>query len=142
MVMRSVGSIDEYIAQFSPAVQAKLRAMRELIRRAAPAATERISYGIPTFHLNGNLVHFAAFKRHIGFYPTASAVAAFDPELAAYKRAKGSIQFPLDEPLPLELIRRMVESRVAENAAKKPVRERKARRASTSVRRAAPTRPG
>ena len=142
MVMRSVASIDEYIAQFEPEVQAKLRAMRELIRRAAPAATERISYGIPTFHLNGNLVHFAAFKRHIGFYPTSSAVAAFDSELTAYRRAKGSIQFPLDQPLPLELIRRMVELRVAENAAKKPVRERKARRASTSVRRVAPTRPG
>ena len=117
MDMRDVASIDEYIAQFSPEVQAKLRAIRELIRRAAPAATERISYGIPTFHLNGNLVHFAAFKRHIGFYPTASAVAAFDPELAAYKRAKGSIQFPLDEPLPLDLIRRMVELRVAESMA-------------------------
>jgi uncharacterized protein YdhG (YjbR/CyaY superfamily) len=122
---RNFESIDEYIAQLEPAVQVILRRLRELIREAAPKATERISYQIPTFYQDGNLVHFAAFKRHIGFYPTSSVVAAFESELTAFKRAKGSIQFPIDTPLPLDLIRRMVELRVAETEARAAGRKRR-----------------
>jgi uncharacterized protein YdhG (YjbR/CyaY superfamily) len=122
---RNFESIDEYIAQLEPEVQVILRRLRELIREAAPKATERISYQIPTFYQDGNLVHFAAFKRHIGFYPTSSAVAAFESELTAFKRAKGSVQFPIDTPLPLDLIRRMVEFRVAETEARAAGRQRK-----------------
>ena len=106
-------SIDEYIAEFPAATQDVLRRMRTLIRASAPDAVETISYAIPTFDLNGrHLVHFAGFERHIGFYPTASGVEAFRGELTGYKCAKGSVQFPLGEPLPVDLIRRMVRFRV------------------------------
>jgi|WetSurMetagenome_2_1015567.scaffolds.fasta_scaffold28533_4 uncharacterized protein YdhG (YjbR/CyaY superfamily) len=125
MDSRRVESIDEYIAQFEPQVQAVLQDLRTLIRETAPAAAEKISYRMPTFHLHGNLVYFAAWKRHVGFYPTSSAVAAFASELTAYARAKGSIRFPLDEPLPVDLIRRMVEFRVAENSARAAARKRR-----------------
>jgi uncharacterized protein YdhG (YjbR/CyaY superfamily) len=99
-------------------IQARLNAVRETIRKAAPEATEKISYQIPTFHLNGNLVHFAGFKNHVGFYPGASGIAAFEEELSGYVHAKGSIQFPHDEKLPLALVRRMVKFRVGENREK------------------------
>ena len=92
--------------------------MRLTVKRAAPQAKERISYGIPAFTLNGMLVWFAAFKNHIGFYPRTSAMAAFKKELSAYKRAKGSVQFPFDKPLPLPLISRIVKFRVKENLGK------------------------
>ncbi len=118
-------AIDDYIATFPSDVKARLEAMRATIRRAAPDATERIAYGIPTFHLNGNLVHFAAFARHIGFYPTPSGIAAFRAPLSKYKSAKGSVQFPHDEPLPLDLVAEIVAFRVAENSPKKG-RSRKA----------------
>jgi uncharacterized protein YdhG (YjbR/CyaY superfamily) len=108
-------TIDEYIAQSRPEVRERLRALRKLIGETAPNASEKISYQMPTFHLYGNLVHFAAFAKHIGFYPGANGVAAFESELGAYKWAKGSIQFPLDEPLPLALVERIVRFRVAEN---------------------------
>ncbi len=108
-------TIDEYIAGFSEAIQYPLRELRATIRAAAPAASETINYGIPTFQLHGNLVHFAAFKKHIGFYPAPSGIDAFREELSAYKGAKGSVQFPLDKPLPFELITRIVQFRVAEN---------------------------
>lgn len=121
----SVESIDEYIQQFNPETQAILRKLRRTIKGRAQGATERISYRMPTFYLNGNLVHFAAFEKHIGFYPTPSAVTAFASELTAYKRAKGSIQFPIDEPLPLELIARMVDFRVAECTTKGTPRKKK-----------------
>jgi uncharacterized protein YdhG (YjbR/CyaY superfamily) len=88
--------------------------VRATIRKAAPEATETIKYGIPTFVLEENLVHFAAFKKHIGFYPTPSAMAAFRDQLSAYKSAKGSVQFPLASPMPLKLIERMVRFRVTE----------------------------
>jgi uncharacterized protein YdhG (YjbR/CyaY superfamily) len=114
-----VTTIDEYIQGFPPEVQAILSELRSTIREAAPQASEKISYGIPTFYLNGNLVHFAAFKRHIGFYPDPSGIAHFKKELAKYKSAKGSVQFPLDEPLPLQLIARIVAFRVGENSRKK-----------------------
>jgi len=111
-------TIDAYIEKCSPDVQARLKQMRTLIRKAAPMATEKISYQIPTFYYNGNLVHFAAFKEHIGFFPTPSAISAFSEELKPFKSAKGSVQFPLSEPLPLKLITRMVKYRVAENSKK------------------------
>jgi uncharacterized protein YdhG (YjbR/CyaY superfamily) len=107
-------TIDEYIAGHAPAVQARLTAMRATIRQHAPGAEERISYGIPTFHLGGNLVHFAAFAKHVGFYPGPTGIAAFQEALACYKSAKGSVQFPHSEPLPLELVAAIVQFRVAE----------------------------
>jgi len=110
-------TIDEYIAEFSASTQDVLREMRSLIRASAPDAIETISYAIPTFDMNGrHLVHFAGYERHIGFYPTASGIAAFEDELAGYKRAKGSVQFPLGEPLPADLIRRIVAFRVEQVA--------------------------
>ena len=112
-------TIDGYIAPFPPAVRARLSELRSLIRRLAPQAVEKISYGIPTFYLNGNLVHFAAFEHHIGFYPGPEGIAHFAAELKPYKRAKGSVQFPHDRPLPLELIAAIVEFRVAQNSGKK-----------------------
>lgn len=111
-------SIDEYIAQFPEDLQIKLNELRAVIKAAAPEAKERISYQMPTFTLNGNLVHFAAFKNHIGFYPAPSGIQAFEEELSRYAGAKGSIRFPINEPLPLDLIRRIVEYRVAEDMKK------------------------
>ena len=112
-------TIDEYIRSFPPEVQALLEKMRETIHRAAPDATEAISYGIPTFKLNGNLVHFAAFSHHIGFYPTSSGIAAFRKELVQYETSKGTVQFPLDKPLPLDLVEKIVLFRVRETLEKK-----------------------
>jgi uncharacterized protein YdhG (YjbR/CyaY superfamily) len=108
-------SIDEYISSFPEEIQKPLRLMRDTIKNEAPQASEKISYRMPTFYLNGNLVHFAAFKKHIGLYPGASGVAAFEGELGAYEHSKGAIRFPLDQALPLALIRRIVRFRVAEN---------------------------
>lgn len=108
-------NIDAYIAAFPDPVQQKLREMRATIRKAAPGAEEAISYAIPTFKLKGNLVHFAAFKTHIGFYPAPRGIEAFKDELAKYGGGKGTVQFPLDEPLPLSLITRIVKFRVKDN---------------------------
>jgi uncharacterized protein YdhG (YjbR/CyaY superfamily) len=110
--------IEHYISSFPERTQTRLRRMRSLIKSAAPDAIEKISYRMPTFFLNGNLVHFAGYDRHVGFYPTPSAISAFKAELDGYKSAKGSVQFPLDKPLPEALIRRMVRFRVGENARK------------------------
>jgi uncharacterized protein YdhG (YjbR/CyaY superfamily) len=120
MASRSTAkSIDEYIAQFPADTRKALEALRALIRAAAPGATETISYAIPTFDLNGrHLVHFAGYAGHVGFYPTGSGVEAFQEELKPYKSGKGSVQFPLGQALPTDLIRRIVEFRVAENAGK------------------------
>lgn len=112
-----VKTIDEYIATFPEDLQKTLRQVRDTIRKAAPGAEETISYAIPTFKLNGNLVHFAAFKNHIGFYPAPSGIEAFKKELSVYKGAKGSVQFPLGQPIPLTLIVRIVKFRVKENLA-------------------------
>lgn len=115
-------SIDTYIAEFPPEVRERLEQIRAVIQAAAPDAVESISYALPTFDLNGkHLVHFAGYDRHIGFYPIPSGMAAFEDELSAFKRGKGSVQFPLNQPLPLDLIRRIVEFRIAEiaNASKK-----------------------
>jgi uncharacterized protein YdhG (YjbR/CyaY superfamily) len=110
--------ITDYIAGFPPETQTALREVREAIRSVAPDASEKISYRIPTFFLNGNLVHFAGFAHHIGFYPTPSGIERFRDELATYKQGRGSVQFPLDEPMPLELIGRIVKFRVEEARSK------------------------
>lgn len=111
-------SIDEYIISFPPEIQEILKKLRSIIKEAAPEADEKISYKMPTFVLKGNLVYFAAFKNHIGFYPIPSGIAAFKAELAGYKQGKGSLQFPLDKPLPYDLISRIVKLRAAENIKK------------------------
>ncbi|MHB1314350.1 MAG: iron chaperone [Christensenellales bacterium] len=111
-------STDEYIQSFSAPLQSVLNELRAVISKAAPDATEKISYAMPTFYLNGNLVHFAAYKNHIGFYPAPSGISAFQEELKPYKSSKGAVQFPLDKPLPLALISRIVHFRVAENQGK------------------------
>lgn len=113
-----ITTIDQYIQAQPEDVREVLAELRETIRRAAPEATEKISYRMPTFDYFGNLVHFAAFKNHIGFYPTPSGIEAFRDELQRYKHAKGSVQFPLTEPLPLDLVARIVRFRVEENAGK------------------------
>lgn len=123
-------SIDEYIATFPEEVQTILQELRATIKAAAPDATETISYQMPTFFLKGNLVHFAAFKSHIGFYPAPRGIEAFKDELAVYKGAKGSVQFPIDEPLPLELITRIVKFRVEENLKKAESKPRKKRQST------------
>lgn len=111
-------SIDEYIATFPAEIQELLQAIRATIHAAAPEATEKISYQMPTFAQHGNLIHFAAFKNHIGMYPAPSGIEAFQAELAPYAGAKGSIRFPLDQPIPHALIRKLVQFRVNENLAK------------------------
>jgi uncharacterized protein YdhG (YjbR/CyaY superfamily) len=121
----SVKTIDDYIAEFPKDVQILLEQVRTTIRKAAPEAKEAISYQIPTFTLNGNLVHFAAFRHHIGFYPGPSGIREFADPLSSYKGAKGSVQFPLDKPLPLSLITRIVKFRVKEARAKATVKREK-----------------
>lgn len=108
-------SIDEYIATFPEEIQKILKELRATIKIAAPDAEEKISYQMPTFYLKGNLVHFAAHKNHIGFYPTPSGIEEFQKELSGYQGAKGSIKFPLGKPMPLDLISKIVKFRVAEN---------------------------
>lgn len=108
-------NIDEYIATFPQEVQVILEKLRQTIRKAAPDATEKISYQIPTFYLNGNLVHFAAYKHHIGFYPASSGIRAFQDELKNYKTSKGAVQFPIDETIPHALVKKIVAFRVKEN---------------------------
>jgi len=115
---RRFESIDEYIRSFPKPVRKKLAEMRKIIGEQAPQALEKISYQMPTFFLNGNLVHFAAYAKHIGFYPTPNGISAFKSQLSKYKNAKGSVQFPLEEPLPKSLIRQIVKFRVAENLTK------------------------
>ena len=111
-------SIDDYIATFSKEIQIILEELRGTIKAAAPEAEEKISYQMPTFFLKGNLIHFAAFKNHIGLYPSPSGTQAFKRELSIYQGAKGSIKFPIDKPLPMELIRKIVKFRVVENLKK------------------------
>lgn len=113
-----IETIDEYIKDFPKKTQKILNAIRKTIRQAAPMAAEAIKYGIPTFVLNGNLVHFGAFKNHIGFYPAPTGIEEFEKELSVYKQGKGSVQFPLNEPMPLNLITKIVEFRVEQNLEK------------------------
>lgn len=112
METKSITNVDEYIAAFPGDVQKKLQQVRQTIKKAAPDAEECIGYGIPTYKLNGNLVHFGGFKNHIGFYPTPRGLAEFEKELSQYKGAKGSVQFPLDKPMPLDLIKRITLYRI------------------------------
>ena len=115
--MQKPNNADEYIATFPAGVQAKMEQLRHAIKKAAPQATEVISYGMPGYKINRGLVYFAGWEKHIGFYPGAGGIAKFKNELSVYKGAKGSVQFPLDEPLPLELITRIVHFRIEEDAA-------------------------
>ena len=117
----AVETIDDYLRGCAPRVRGMLKELRSTIQRAALEATEKISYQMPTFYQNGHLVHFAAFERHIGFYPTPSAIVEFKEELRTFHTSKGAVQFPIDESLPLKLVAKMVRFRVAENAAKKPL---------------------
>lgn len=112
--MNKFETIDEYISTFPKSTQLILEEIRQAIKEIAPEAIETINYQIPTFKLNGNLVHFAAYKHHIGFYPTPSGVEAFKNELKKYKTSKGAIQFPLNKPIPLELLKKIVKYRVKE----------------------------
>jgi uncharacterized protein YdhG (YjbR/CyaY superfamily) len=116
MLHDKASDIDEYISAFPADTQKLLEQLRATIRKAAPRAEETISYGMPAFKLHGVLVYFAAYARHIGFYPTGTGIAAFTKELSAYKSSKGAVQFPLDKPLPLALIRKMVQFKVREDA--------------------------
>ena len=118
MEKTNYNTIDEYIGTFAPAMQELLQAIRNTIKKQAPEAKETISYGMPTFKSTENLVHFAAYDHHIGFYPTPSGIQAFQEEICNYKWAKGSVQFPLSEPIPFDLIERMVAYRVMEAKAK------------------------
>ncbi len=118
-------NIDEYITGFSKDVQEKLEKIRMTIRKAAPDAQEKISYQIPTFYLKGNLVHFAGFKDHISFFPTSSGRENFKNELSVYKGAKGTVRFPLDEPIPYDLISKIVEFRVKENLGRAEAKAKK-----------------
>jgi uncharacterized protein YdhG (YjbR/CyaY superfamily) len=124
MEKKQFKTIDEYIFAFPKDIQQILQEIRETIHEAAPNAEEAISYQIPTFKQNGNLVHFAAWKNHIGFYPTPSATKEFEKELSKYHCAKGSVQFPLDEPMPLRLITKIVKFRLKKNEAKQRRAER------------------
>ena len=118
-------NIDAYIADFSQEVQEKLQKIRETVRNAAPDAVEKISYQMPTFAQEGNMVHFAAFKNHIGFYPAPQGIEEFKEELSLYKGGKGSVQFPLDQPIPYELISKIVTFRLKENLEKAAARKKK-----------------
>lgn len=111
-------NIDEYISGFPEEIRVLLEEVRKTIRDAAPEATETISYQMPTFRLNGNLVHFAAFKNHIGLYPAPTGIEAFRQELSVYRGGKGSVQFPVTDPIPLDLITRIVRFRAVENLEK------------------------
>ena len=118
--MKKYKDIDSYINSFPNDIQIVLEKVRVCIKKIAPKAEETICYGIPTFKLNGNLVHFGGFKKHIGFFPTSSGVTAFKKELSSYKTSRGTIQFPLDKPIPFELIRKITKFRVSENLQKQP----------------------
>ena len=122
--MNTTTDIDAYIAGFPTKTQKILEKLRATIRKAAPDAAEKIGYGIPTFTLNGNLVHFAGYANHIGFYPAPSAIEAFSKELSVYEGAKGSIKFPIEKPLPFDLITKIVKFRVKENM-EKPVKKKR-----------------
>ena len=122
---KNIATIDEYIAEFPKDVQKLLQQVRTTIKKAAPKAEEKIGYGIPTFTLNGNLVHFGGYKNHIGFYPAPAGLQAFEKELAPYLTGKGTAQFPIDKPLPLGLITQIVKFRVKQNLEKAETKRKK-----------------
>ncbi|WP_291950468.1 DUF1801 domain-containing protein [Chitinophaga sp.] len=121
----NVSTIDAYIATFPTKVQKILQQVRTTIKKAAPTAEEKISYGIPTFALHGNLVHFAGYEHHIGFYPTSSGIKHFEQELSPYKTSKGAVQFPIDAPMPLDIITRITVFRLKENEEKAGAKAKK-----------------
>ncbi|MBC7875208.1 MAG: DUF1801 domain-containing protein [Ferruginibacter sp.] len=123
MVTDKPAGIDEYISGFPKNIQIILQEIRATIQKAAPHAEETIKYGMPTFMLNGNLVYFAAFKNHIGLYGTPTGHEAFKKQLSVYKEGKGSLQFPLDQPMPLRLITKIVKFRIKQNK-EKPAKKR------------------
>lgn len=123
--MNDYKNTDEYISLFPPHVQLILQQLRKSIRDLIPEAEETISYGIPTFRLYGNLVHYAAYKNHIGFYPGAAGIEIFKDKLSGYKLSKGTVQFPIDEPLPFDLILEIVQYRANQNLQKAQARKRK-----------------
>lgn len=125
MIKVEFKDIDSYIATFPKNVQVLLEQVRNAIKSSAPKAEEVISYNMPAFKLHGMLVYFAGYKQHIGFYPTASGIAEFQEEISKYKNAKGSVQFPLDKPMPLALIKKMVKFRVKENSEKAKLKKAK-----------------
>jgi uncharacterized protein YdhG (YjbR/CyaY superfamily) len=127
----SVATVEEYIIQFPENVQKLLSELRTLVKQEAPQAEERISYGMPAYKYKGVLVYFAGYDRHIGFYPAASGIRQFQSELSPYKFAKGSVQFPLTEPLPEDLIRRIVQFRLRENEAKATAKKAIAKKATS-----------
>lgn len=130
--------IDDYIARCPAEVQDVLQELRQTIRQAAPDAKETINYMMPTFTLEGNLVHFAAFKNHIGFYPAPSGIDQFREELSTYELSKGTIRFPLGQPLPLKLVSRIVKFRVQENLEKAEAKKKKAKAKAKNLRRDKP----
>ena len=126
-----MNTIDEYIETFEPDIQKTLNEIRNFIKNEVPEATEKISYGMPTFYLNGNLVHFAAFKNHYGFFPTPSGIDAFEKELASYRSGKGTLRFSIDKPIPWDIIKKIVRFRVKENSNKR--KNNKAKQTSYNV---------
>jgi uncharacterized protein YdhG (YjbR/CyaY superfamily) len=128
MKKTTFSTVDEYIAQYPADIQKKLKGLRKTIRAAAPKAVERISYNMPTYSQQGNLVYFAVFKNHIGFYPIPSGIKKFEKELSVYKLGKGSAQFPIDKPLPLALIKKIVAFRVHENMVKMEAKQGKSKK--------------
>jgi len=124
MITSKAANIDEYIAAFPKEVQKLLQQLRTTIHKAAPDATEKISYAMPTFYLQGNLVHFAAYKHHIGFYPASSGIRNFQKELSGYVTSKGAVQFPIDQPLPLSLVTKITQFRVKENLEKTALKKK------------------
>ncbi len=116
--MKQFEDVDSYITEFPPATQLLLKKLRSCILKTAPNAIEHISYGMPAYKLNGPLIYFAAYSKHIGLYPTGSGIVQFKEQLSAYKLSKGTIQFPLDKALPIDLIAKLVKFRVTENLAK------------------------
>ena len=113
--MKNFKTITAYIASYPKDVQVNLKKLRAIIKKLAPSATESISYGMPAFNLNGRLVYFAAYEKHIGFYPTSSGINAFKKEISKYKWSKGTVQFPIGKPLPWGLISKIVKFRIKEN---------------------------
>lgn len=130
--MKTAADIDSFIADFPEEVQKILQKLRAVIQKAAPDAQEVINYGIPTFKLKGNLVHFSAYKNHIGFYPGASPIAAFADDLAAYETSKGTVKFPMGTPIPFELITQIVKFRVEENLKKAEIKKKSGTKTSIS----------
>lgn len=120
-----VTTIDQYIAEFPEEIQSILEQIRTTIKKTAPAAKEAMKYGMPTFVYEGNLVHFAAFKNHFGFYPAPSGIEAFDKQTSQYKAGKGTLQFPIDQPIPYDLIVQIVQYRLQENEAKAALKKKK-----------------